>query len=133
MLRKKESTYSSDYLYWVLRSLVVAEQLENLMVGTTFRRIDVEQIRGLAVPMPPERAQAEIADYIEKNVLTFNSLIQEAQKATMLLPERRTALISVAVTGQIDVRRAASASALAEGWNTVQATVGSFADEHSTL
>ncbi|MEO8655905.1 MAG: hypothetical protein ABI409_17395 [Ramlibacter sp.] len=60
-------------------------------------------------------------------------MIAGCEDAIRLLTERRSTLISAAVTGQIDVRRAASASAVAEDWSTVQATVGSFADEHSTL
>ncbi len=41
---------------------------------------------------------------MERRVREFDSLISEAQKGILLLQERREALISAAVTGEIDVR-----------------------------
>ena len=46
-----------------------------------------------------------IAAYLTKELLKFDTLTAEAQRAIDLLQERRTALISAAVTGQIDVRQ----------------------------
>jgi type I restriction enzyme S subunit len=43
---------------------------------------------------------------LENEVTKFDTLTVEAQRAIDLLQERRTALISAAVTGQIDVREA---------------------------
>lgn len=48
--------------------------------------------------------QARIADFLDREVPKLDALITEAQRAIDLLQERRTALISAAVTGQIDVR-----------------------------
>ena len=42
--------------------------------------------------------------YLDNELGKFNTLTTEAQKAIDLLQERRSALISAAVTGQIDVR-----------------------------
>ena len=50
--------------------------------------------------------QQAIVDYLHRSTDEFDSLIAEAQSAIALLQERRTALISAAVTGQIDVRQA---------------------------
>ena len=49
----------------------------------------------------------------------FDTLTAEAQRAIDLLQERRTALISAAVTGQIDVRGLATASAVSPEANCV--------------
>ncbi|MBK6639002.1 MAG: hypothetical protein IPG34_15915 [Rhodocyclaceae bacterium] len=49
----------------------------------------------------------EITQFLAKVVGEFRALTTEAQRAIDLLQERRTALISAAVTGQIDVREAA--------------------------
>jgi type I restriction enzyme S subunit len=54
--------------------------------------------------LPPVAEQEEIAAYLSAAALKFDTLITEAQRAIDLLQERRTALISAAVTGQIDVR-----------------------------
>ncbi len=42
--------------------------------------------------------------FIEQRTWKFDSLVAEAERAINLLQERRTALISAAVTGKIDVR-----------------------------
>jgi type I restriction enzyme S subunit len=77
-----------------------------MMIGSTFKRINVEEIRSFVMPSPPVKEQAEIAAYLERELNSFDTLTTEAQRAIDLLQERRTALISAAVTGQIDVRGA---------------------------
>lgn len=46
----------------------------------------------------------EIVDYVDTQAETFDTLQAESERAIELLQERRTALISAAVTGKIDVR-----------------------------
>lgn len=104
LLRRHAIEYSSDYLQHVLRSTVILHQLECLMIGSTFKRINVEEIRSFAIAWPPTQEQADVAGYLENELSGFDTLITEAQRAIDLLQERRTALISAAVTGQIDVR-----------------------------
>jgi type I restriction enzyme S subunit len=57
-----------------------------------------------AVCVPPAKEQVEIVTTVEREAEQFDALTAEAQRAIDLLQERRTALISAAVTGQIDVR-----------------------------
>lgn len=104
VLKKRYEWLSSDYLQAVLRSPVVMVQLDNLMIGSTFKRVNVEDIRGIIVPMPPQDEQKDIAEYLIYETEMFDSLLSEAQNAIALLQERRSALISAAVTGKIDVR-----------------------------
>jgi type I restriction enzyme S subunit len=56
-------------------------------------------------PFPPLAEQTAIADFLDTALAKFDTLTAEAQRAIDLLQERRTALISAAVTGQIDVRQ----------------------------
>jgi type I restriction enzyme S subunit len=56
------------------------------------------------LPIVPLSEQKAIAAYLDVETAKFDSLINEAQRAIDLLQERRTALISAAVTGKIDVR-----------------------------
>jgi type I restriction enzyme S subunit len=104
LLRKFSLSDSSDYLQHVIRSPIIILQLANMMIGSTFKRINVEEIRSFLIPSPPASEQAEIANFLEAQVAQFDTLTTEAQRAIDLLQERRTALISAAVTGQIDVR-----------------------------
>lgn len=109
LLRKLSDDYSSDYLQAVVRSSVVVEQLKNMMVGSTFKRVNVEEIRSLGVPMPPPAEQLQLAEFINSEAARLSTLTAEAGRAIALLKERRNALIAAAVTGQIDVRAAVAA------------------------
>ena len=111
LLRKLSTAYSSDFLQHVIRSPIIIQQLAHMMIGSTFKRINVEEIRSFCVPSPPSAEQAQIAAYLESEIQRFDCLIAEAERAIDLLQERRTALISAAVTGKIDVREFASVEA----------------------
>jgi type I restriction enzyme S subunit len=65
-------------------------------------------IADIKIPFPPVEEQNEIADHLDEQVETFSHLQAEAERAIELLQERRTALISAAVTGKIDVRQFAT-------------------------
>jgi type I restriction enzyme S subunit len=58
----------------------------------------------LPVILPPEDEQTAILDFIGDSTDEFDGLLVKAERAIELLQERRTALISAAVTGKIDVR-----------------------------
>jgi len=60
----------------------------------------------IRVALPPLAEQSAIVEYLDAETAKFDALTAEAQRAIELLQERRTALISAAVTGQIDVRAA---------------------------
>jgi type I restriction enzyme S subunit len=78
-----------------------------LSSGSTRSRIPLSVMATRKLPIPPIAEQKRIADFIRIESLQFDTLTAEAQRAIDLLQERRTALISAAVTGQIDVRNAA--------------------------
>ena len=65
-------------------------------------------IENLAVTVPPIDEQRLIAESLVRESRKLDVLTAEATSAMNLLRERRTALISAAVTGKIDVRRAAA-------------------------
>jgi type I restriction enzyme, S subunit len=74
------------------------------MVMITRASLSQDLLKRLPVLLPPESEQIEICDYLDASSAQFDTLTAEAQRAIDLLQERRTALISAAVTGQIDVR-----------------------------
>lgn len=65
--------------------------------------IGVETLSKLYVPVPPLSEQVEIGDSIAKHQESRSDLLLELESAIALAHERRAALISAAVTGQIDV------------------------------
>lgn len=58
-------------------------------------------------PFPPLQEQREIAAYLDAQTSRIDTLIQKSERLIELSQERRAALITAAVTGQIDVRKAA--------------------------
>jgi type I restriction enzyme S subunit len=104
ILKKLHGKHSSSYAWNLLRSNPIVNQLECAMIGSTFRRINVEQIKSLSIPVPPFQEQASIAAHLDEISAHWAKQEQDARHCVSLLQERRSALISAAVTGQIDVR-----------------------------
>lgn len=91
------------YLTYQLRSYVGAEQLRALQRGPTFNRINVGIIRTFVVGHPPADEQVKIASFIEKATSDIDVLMDRTRRSIDLLREYRAAIISAAVTGQIDI------------------------------
>jgi len=64
----------------------------------------LENVREAPVLIPPSKEQSAIVSYLNAEAEKFDVLSAKAQHSKELLQERRTALISAAVTGKIDVR-----------------------------
>ena len=92
-----------EFLLHFLKSEIIKIQLNSAMVGSTFKRINVDDIRNYLVVIPPFDEQKEILKSLEINTKQYDSLISSAEKQINLMKERRTALISSAVTGKINV------------------------------
>jgi type I restriction enzyme S subunit len=104
ILRPLSGATSSDYQQYLLESWVISSQIESLLLGSTFKRINVEQIRDFVLPVPGETEQREIAEYLDRETSQIDALSAKAREMIDVLKERRQALISAAVTGKIDVR-----------------------------
>jgi type I restriction enzyme S subunit len=61
ILKKLAPALSTDFLQAVFQSAVIARQLADLMVGSTFKRANVDQIRNFTVPIPEPSEQRIIA------------------------------------------------------------------------
>jgi type I restriction enzyme S subunit len=75
--------------------------------GSKMPRASWEFVGGIQVTSPPIIEQQTIATFLDSETAKFDVLTLEAKRATELLQERRSALISAAVTGKIDVRKVA--------------------------
>ena len=93
-----------EYVLFVLKSAVVSKQLDLAMVGSTFKRINVDDIRNFSVAFPPHEEQVIVVEELNRISGKYDGLVEKAQSAIELMQERRTALISATVTGKIDVR-----------------------------
>lgn len=94
-----------EFLLQVFRSMT--GEFRRLMYGSTHNTIYMPDILAFRMALPPVDEQAAILRDLATILAKLDLLTAEAQRAIDLLRERRTALISAAVTGQIDVRLAA--------------------------
>ncbi|EGR2874360.1 TPA: restriction endonuclease subunit S [Vibrio parahaemolyticus] len=87
------------------RSGYAMEQILVSSNSTTIEVIYSESLINTVITLPtslPE--QCELLGYIEKQDTNFSTLIANAERSIELMKERKTALISAAVTGKVDVR-----------------------------
>jgi type I restriction enzyme S subunit len=95
---------SGDFLSMVFQSQYGYSKLYSIRTGGMHPHLNCGEVQFVKLPIPPRDEQNEIINYIERNVTTFDLLINKQLDAIKLMQERRTALISAAVTGKIDVR-----------------------------
>ena len=95
---------SSDFVPEYLVDLLRVRNLNDLADRSAQPLITGSRIKGQAVPVPPVEEQKEIAQFITDRQPQFSALVEKVSSAIVLIQERRTALISAAVTGKIDVR-----------------------------
>ncbi|MBX3480601.1 MAG: restriction endonuclease subunit S [Caulobacter sp.] len=81
---------------------------------TTIDHLTAEQYRRYRFAYPPLTEQIEIATFINQETERLGELVSQAERAISLFQERRSALISAAVTGKIDVRGLVPASSQTE-------------------
>jgi len=72
--------------------------------STNLASISSTNIKETPLVIPPEKERKEIMAYVFKQVSSFDEAEEKSLTQIGLLRERRTALISAAVTGKIDVR-----------------------------
>ena len=89
------ATYQIKRLEHALRAIAPSATLPILGLG---------EVADIDMVIPPLADQVAIVAHLDTELAKFDTLSTEAQRAIELLQERRTALISAAVTGQIDVR-----------------------------
>lgn len=96
----------AEFVAYYLSIGQVRGQIELSASGASSSMLNISQatILELAIALPTDEEQGEIVAFIESEQIKLNALISGALQAINLLKERRTALISAAVTGQIDVR-----------------------------
>lgn len=66
--------------------------------------LSMEDLGNIPIAVPPDNELSAIVETINLQASKFDYLIAKATSAIELIQERRTALISAAVTGKIDVR-----------------------------
>jgi len=100
----RTKTQNNRFLNYQLHSTSAAYQTQRVLVGSTINRINVAVIRTLVLAVPPRDEQDRIVLLLDRETQRVDTMVEKVRRSIELLKEYRTALISAAVTGKIDVR-----------------------------
>jgi type I restriction enzyme S subunit len=92
------------YAYMLLSSEGVKSELSLESRGSTMENLNTTTLGKIRIPIPPRTEQENILRYVGHIASRYDAIERAALDQSRLLQERRTALISAAVTGKIDVR-----------------------------
>jgi type I restriction enzyme S subunit len=105
ILREKKCNLLKKYLFYSLCSTAYRTHLDIFSHKLANQAIiSSSLIISAKFTMPRVDEQLEIINYLDNQLLKFDQMMLKAESAIQLMQERRTALISAAVTGKIDVR-----------------------------
>jgi type I restriction enzyme S subunit len=91
------------YLGWISQSDPFVEQVVARSVGVSYPAINPSEIGEVRVPVPPDEQQRAMADYLENQTTSIGTAQRSLRKQMLLLEERRQALITAVVTGELDI------------------------------
>lgn len=87
-------------------SFYIYSQLKISSKGSIMEGLNSTIVCSLLIALPSKEEQEELLRYLKKELLRIDTILQKEMQGIGLLREYRTALISEAVTGKIDVRNA---------------------------
>jgi type I restriction enzyme S subunit len=92
------------FLYFLMSSFGFRSELLSLNKSNTIDNLKVSVFIKIRIPLPERDEQQRITEYLTRQTGMFGQLMKNARNVITLLKEKRSALISAAVTGKIDVR-----------------------------
>lgn len=93
---------NTRYIGYALLAKPGQDQLAMSSSGGTKEGLSLDDVRAIRIPLPPLDEQRRIADYLDEQTSAIDALIAETERFIAVSEERRSALITAAVTGQID-------------------------------
>lgn len=100
----RRGSFDSRWLCYAMNARIVRHQVQVVQYGAAQEQFNISHAVNFWVPVPPEDEQTSIADYLDRETKRIDDLVESAYACVTLYRDRRSALISAAVTGQIDVR-----------------------------
>jgi len=101
-LVRPTSLIDARWLAYVLRSQLGRDQFMLRMYGGTKVGLGLDDVREVAVPLPPLHVQRVLANLLDRKTAAIDTLIAKKERLTELLQEKRQALITQAVTKGLD-------------------------------
>ncbi|WP_374259071.1 restriction endonuclease subunit S [Aquabacterium sp.] len=104
LIRFHEDAMDTKFAYNAMSSEYLQSQLKLRAVSAAQPKLNKEDVRDCAILVPPLEEQHLIAEYIKRRVERADDLMARTERSIDILKERRSALITAAVTGQIDLQ-----------------------------
>jgi type I restriction enzyme S subunit len=104
-IKPRSQKIGTEYLYYLLGHAYAFLRSDSDGAGSTKGAITCEQLANLKIPVPPIKEQIEICTRIGQTLDVSTPLRSEITSSLDLLAERRSSLITAAVTGQIPLER----------------------------
>ena len=100
------SRVSREYFVYLMQSTFMRASIERAISGAEgmANNITKTAVRGFKFALPPDAEQEEIVTLLGEKVSLIDRMLGQAESLASILQERRSALISAAVTGKIDIR-----------------------------
>lgn len=102
-VRAKPHSENSFLMYWLM-ALAASGWLEASNNRATIAHFTKEKFGALPISVPPHKEQCSIAAFLDERLERIDALTARVEVAVERLREYRSALITAAVTGKIDVR-----------------------------
>ena len=102
------SATHGPWLLFALKAKAITNPILSLSLGAAVRGVNIRDLKRIALVVPPLSEQRAIADFLDRETAKIDTMVTKIETAIERLQEYRTALITSAVTGKIDVRKAAA-------------------------
>ena len=106
IMRPDQRQIYPTFLALLIESHALQDQIFNNENGVSRDALNFEQVGSLILTKPDISEQRAIAAFLDQETAEIDALVTKVLEAIDRLKELRTALISAAVTGKIDVREA---------------------------
>jgi type I restriction enzyme S subunit len=105
ILIRRSSRFNSRFLAYVMNSDLAQMQYGEGSEGAIQQHFNIETAKNLLLPTPPVAEQEAIARYLDSRTAQLDATHERSSRMIAMLRERRSALITATVTGQIDVNQ----------------------------
>jgi len=89
-----------QFLFYLLNSALIKAQLIKLSAGSTFKRINLQDIRNYYVPLIEDKEQKEIASVL----FSIDEVINKEENYKVILEQTKKSLMQVILTGRIRIK-----------------------------
>ncbi|MBO1753730.1 restriction endonuclease subunit S [Allobranchiibius sp. CTAmp26] len=103
-IRPSSGRVASEFLTYCLKACLATGYVEANNRTATMPSLSRDVLGAIRIPVPPIAEQHQISAYLDEQTAKIDTLIEKTERFIELSKERRSALITAAVIGQLDVR-----------------------------